>query len=97
MVGHVGHFVEQKNHAFLVDLFAEIVKQRKDAFLLMIGAGVTQDSIREKMESGAIHGKYLILENRSDVPEIMNTMDVFVFHRSLEDLVLLLLKRRKQD
>lgn len=63
MVGHVGHFVEQKNHAFLVDLFAEIVKQRKDAFLLMIGAGVTQDSIREKLESGGFHGNYLILEN----------------------------------
>lgn len=31
VVGHVGRFSEQKNHLFLVDVFAEIARRRPDA------------------------------------------------------------------
>lgn len=36
-IGHVGRFTAQKNHAFLIDVFTEVVKRRDDAVLCLVG------------------------------------------------------------
>ena len=42
IIGHVGRFNKQKNHKFLVEIFAEIKKIREDAELVLIGEGNLQ-------------------------------------------------------
>lgn len=79
IVGHVGRMVEQKNHSFLIDVFAELCKQKENAFLFMVGAGDLKVQIIEKLDSLNLKGKYLILSHRSDIPQLMRAMDVFVF------------------
>ena len=39
VLGHVGRFCYAKNHEFLLDVMAEVCKQRPDAVLLLIGEG----------------------------------------------------------
>lgn len=39
VIGHVGRFTAQKNHAFLIDVFTEVAKRRDDAVLLLVGTG----------------------------------------------------------
>lgn len=39
VIGHVGRFMAQKNHPFLIDVFAEAAKRRDDAVLLLVGSG----------------------------------------------------------
>ena len=39
VLGHVGRFCYAKNHEFLLDIMAEVCKQRPDAVLLLIGEG----------------------------------------------------------
>lgn len=85
VVGHVGRFAEQKNHDFLADVFIELAKQRDDAFLLMIGAG-DSSQIEEKLRNSGLGNRYLILSRRSDVNEILQAMDVFVFPSRYEGL-----------
>lgn len=91
VIGHVGRFAEQKNHNFLVDIFAEVAKIRTDAFLLMVGAGDTS-LVEEKLREKGLDGRYMILSKRSDVNEIMRAMDVFVFPSKFEGLPLVLVE-----
>lgn len=49
VIGHVGRFNQQKNHSFLVDVFAEIAKQRTDAILLLLGKGDLVEEVKQKV------------------------------------------------
>ena len=49
VVGHAGRFVKTKNHSFLIDIFAEIRRQREDAVLLLAGNGPLMDDVRAKV------------------------------------------------
>jgi glycosyltransferase involved in cell wall biosynthesis len=39
VIGHVGRFETEKNHAFLIRIFVEILKIKPDSVLLLIGTG----------------------------------------------------------
>ena len=92
VVGHVGRFSNQKNHDFLVDVFNVIKKTNRDAFLLMVGSGKLRDLTEKKIASYGLEDSYLILEHRSDIPEIMKCMDVFVFPSIFEGFPLTLVE-----
>ena len=48
VVGHVGRFMAQKNHTFLVDVFAEVLKIDSQAHLVLLGDGELMDEIKRK-------------------------------------------------
>ena len=48
LVGHVGRFVEQKNHTFIIDIFNELCKKRNNAHLLLVGTGNLRPMIELK-------------------------------------------------
>ena len=79
VVGHVGRFSEIKNHEFLVDVFAEIVKKNENTFLLMIGKGETMKAVRRKLKSFKLDNKAMIISDRTDIPDLMKAMDILVF------------------
>ncbi|WP_088188413.1 glycosyltransferase [Desulfosporosinus sp. FKA] len=86
VVGHVGRFAPVKNHKFLVQVFSEIKKVQDDAFLLMIGKGDTEDSIRKQLAELKMLDSMLILNDRTDVAELLKIMDVVVFPSITEGL-----------
>lgn len=86
VVGHVGRFMKQKNHEFLIDIFAEVVKQKENAVLLLIGEGPLMESIKSKVNALSLAGKVIFLGVRSDVADLYNVMDVFVFPSLYEGL-----------
>lgn len=92
VVGHVGRFDECKNHDFLADVFAELCKREKNAFLFMIGAGELKLHIENKLDSYGLKGRYLVLSHRSDIPLLMKAMDVFVFPSPNEGLGIVLIE-----
>lgn len=79
LIGHIGRFDVQKNHAFLIDIFAEISKQREDARLLLIGKGPLEEEIRTKVHALQLDEKVIFAGVRADVPRLLSAMDVFVF------------------
>jgi glycosyltransferase involved in cell wall biosynthesis len=81
-----------KNHEFLVEIFNELVKRKDNAFLLLVGAGRLKENIEMKLHNYGLDGKYLILSHRSDIPEIMKAMDVFVFPSLYEGLGIVLIE-----
>ena len=50
VIGHVGRFMAQKNHSFLLDIFAEVLKLEPNAHLVLLGDGKLMGTIKEKAE-----------------------------------------------
>lgn len=86
VIGHVGRFMKAKNHNFLIDIFAEVVKQKDNAVLLLIGEGVLMEDIRNKVSNLHLTDKVFFLGVRNDVADLYNAMDVFVLPSFYEGL-----------
>lgn len=86
VVGHVGRFAPEKNHSFLIDIFAELVKVRPNSRLLLVGAGDLQVQMQEKVVSLGIGEQVIFAGLRSDVPQVMQAVDVFVMPSLFEGL-----------
>lgn len=86
VVGHVGRFHPQKNHSFLVDIFAEIHKKRPDSVLMLVGTGDLMDSVKEKVAELKLDDSVIFTGSRADVNELLSAFDVFVFPSLFEGL-----------
>lgn len=86
VVGHVGRFNPQKNHPFLLDIFAALLKKEPDAVLLLVGGGADMPKIQAKVQELGIAERVRFLGVRSDVADLMQAMDVFVFPSLYEGL-----------
>lgn len=49
LIGHVGRFMQQKNHMFLLDVFNEIHKRNPNTMLALCGNGRLEDDIKKKV------------------------------------------------
>lgn len=95
VIGHVGRFSEEKNHVFLVKVFKEVYEREKKAFLLMVGTGDEKDRIMSILENSPMRKSFLILSNRSDIPDLMQTMDVFVLPSLYEGFGIVMVEAQK--
>lgn len=86
VVGHVGRFVYQKNHTFLIDIFYEVKKRKPNAILMLIGSGELEGDIKRKVKSLGLSDWVIFLGTRADVCGLMQAMDVFVFPSNYEGL-----------
>jgi glycosyltransferase involved in cell wall biosynthesis len=87
VIGHVGRFAEQKNHAFLVEVFAEFARQDSQAYLLMVGDGPLRPFIERAVSQAGLDSQVIFAGVRSDVPRLMlGAMDVFALPSLYEGL-----------
>lgn len=87
-IGHVGRFMTQKNHKFLIDAFAEVARHRDDAVLLLVGSGELKPSIERRAVERGIAGKVSFLGQRDDVDRLYQAFDAFVLPSLYEGLCL---------
>ncbi len=88
LVGHVGRLSPEKNHLFLLDVFNQVRIYNPKSYLLLVGSGPQDSLIREKIKSLDLSDYVIMLSNRSDIPQLMKAMDVFVFPSLFEGLPL---------
>ena len=86
VVGHVGRLHPQKNHDFLIDVFAEIKKKKPDAELILVGTGPLEEKVRSKVADMGLTESVQFLGNRKDMNRIYQAMDIFVFPSLFEGL-----------
>lgn len=86
VVGHVGRFNFSKNHNFLIDIFYEIQRINENSVLLLVGIGDLEQSIKEKVDKKGLSKKVMFLGKRSDVNDLMQAMDIFIFPSNYEGL-----------
>ena len=78
IVGHVGRFMQQKNHIFLLEVFAKLLRFRSDAHLILVGDGRLENRIIDKARKLGIDNNITLLGRRTDVNDLMKAMDVFL-------------------
>ncbi len=86
VVGHVGRFNQPKNHPFLLSVFAALLKKEPHAVLLLAGGGEDMPRMQELARTLGISAQVRFLGVRSDIPDLMQAMDVFVFPSLYEGL-----------
>ena len=86
VVGHIGRMAPQKNQLFLLRVFAEVKKEKKDAVLLMVGDGPLRSEIENEILKLGLTDSVILLGVRNDVPNLLMAMDVFVLPSFYEGL-----------
>lgn len=76
VVGHVGRFARQKNHGFLIEVFAELLKVRPDARLVLVGQGELEGEVRAKAKAFGVLDGIVFAGVRPDVPALLSAFDV---------------------
>lgn len=83
---HTGRFVTEKNHKFLLEVFAEVIKIKPNAVLLLAGGGPLEADIKTKIAELRLEDRVRFLGFSRDVPDILKAADAFVFPSVREGL-----------
>jgi glycosyltransferase involved in cell wall biosynthesis len=92
VIGHTGRFGPPKNHAFLVEVVAEVARERPDVRLLLVGDGPDRAAMEERSRALGIASRTIFAGIRGDVPALLQAMDVFLFPSLWEGLPLTVLE-----
>lgn len=79
VIGHVGRFTYEKNHMFLLEIFKQVQKKDQNTKLMLVGEGLLQEQVCKKIEEMNLQDDVIFCGAISNVNEVMQAMDVFVF------------------
>ena len=88
VLGHVGRFAAEKNHAFLVQVAAEVARREPRTHLLLIGDGPLRPAIMQQVADAGLAERVVFAGLRADVPCLLRAMDVLVLPSTFEGLSL---------
>lgn len=86
VVGHIGRFVTQKNHTFLLEVFDRVVTDDADAVLVLAGDGPLRSEIERRAQEMELSDKVRVLGQRSDANRLYQAFDVFCLPSLYEGL-----------
>ena len=86
VIGHIGRFMKQKNHDFLIDVFNELIKKNENSILMLIGQGPLLNDMKQKVRDLKIEDKVKFIGQVTDVEKYYNIMDIFLFPSIYEGL-----------
>lgn len=86
VIGCVGRLRKEKNQIFLVDVMCEVLKKCPDAVLVCAGDGPCEEEIRNRAAELGIQDKVMLLGMRTDIPDVMQAMDVLAMPSLFEGL-----------
>jgi glycosyltransferase involved in cell wall biosynthesis len=87
-VGHVGGFVPQKNHDFLLQIYKSLAEKEPTVKLFMIGDGILRREIETEAQELGLMEKLTFTGNIDNVPDYLNAMDGMIFPSLFEGLPL---------
>ncbi len=86
VLGHVGRFHARKNHKLVVEVAAEVFRQEPSARLLLVGDGEGEGQVRDHVHGLGIDDRVVFAGASDHVPQLLATMDVFLFPSHHEGL-----------
>ena len=92
IVGHIGRFVDAKNHDFLIEVVKKMINKDSRIKLILVGDGPLKKNIEKKVMELGISDNVFFLGLRKDVDLILNTCDIFIFPSIYEGLGLVMLE-----
>lgn len=92
VIGHIGRFMEAKNHKFLLQVMKSIINKNPNTKLLLVGDGNLRLQIEEFAKKEGIYNTIRFVGIRDDIHTMLHSMDIFVFPSIYEGLGLVLLE-----
>ncbi len=94
VLGHVGRFTSQKNHEYILQIFNKLLKveKTKNITLMLIGDGPLKEKIENLAISLGIKNQVLFLGVRTDIAQLLQMVDVFLFPSFYEGLPVTLIE-----
>ena len=94
---HVGRFLKQKNHSFLIDIFEKICDKEENAMLLLAGTGELLEDTKIKVNKLGLEKKVLFLGVRTDIENILQGVDCFLLPSLYEGLPVVGIEAQASD
>lgn len=92
VVGSVASFTPQKNHRFLLDVFARAARRQPRARLVLVGDGPLRPEIERQIDELGLKDRVVLTGVRRDVPQLLRAFDVFFFPSAYEGLGIVILE-----
>ena len=89
---HVGSFTALKNHAFLLEVFNEVLKASPHAQLMLVGDGSLKLKMQQKAQKLGISPNVCFLGSCANVADVLNSADVFCLPSLFEGLGMVLIE-----
>lgn len=86
VIGNVARFKTEKNHTFMIDIMSELVRIREDVVLVLVGDGELRNETEDKVHALGLDNYVKFMGIRSDIPQLMETMDLFLLPSLYEGL-----------
>lgn len=84
--GFIGRYMPQKNPLFIIDIFNEIQRIDRKAYLVLIGFGGLEKSMMDRVVAYGISAKVENLGRREDISKFYNAFDCFLLPSLYEGL-----------
>lgn len=85
-------FTPQKDHTTLIDAVPAVLERHPEACFLLAGDGPLEDDCRRAVGDRGLSHAVRFLGNRSDIPDLLAAVDLFVLPSRFEGLPLALLE-----
>lgn len=86
VIGHVGRFMAQKNHMFLVQVLKAVCKIEPNVHLVLLGDGELRERVKKKAEHLGVIEQISFIGNVSNANEWYQAFDCFVLPSVWEGL-----------
>jgi len=86
VIGNIGRLSSTKNQMFILRILNVLKNRGVNSKLLLIGSGPLEEEIKTKIRECNLENDVVLLSHRTDIPELLKTMDVFVFPSLYEGL-----------
>lgn len=86
VLGHIGNFCYAKNYPFLIEIFEQVYKHRRQSVLLLVGTGVEMAEVRTLAKKRGLEKAIRFLGWRTDTNRLYQAMDFFLLPSRFEGL-----------
>lgn len=86
IIGNVGRLHFQKNQSFALDIFHELLKEKKDARLVLVGQGEDEQMLKDKIHLYGMEEQVRMVGVQSDIQGWLSSFDLFLFPSVFEGL-----------
>jgi glycosyltransferase involved in cell wall biosynthesis len=92
VVGYVGRLEAQKGIEYLLQAAQQVLASKENVAFVLIGEGKLERAARQMLAALGIEGQVLLLGYRTDIPQVLAALDVFVLPSLYEGLPYTLLE-----
>ena len=93
LIGHVGRFVTQKNHKFIINLAKSLkMNYGLKTKIFLVGDGPMLEFFKEEVDNNSLNDIVTFLGARNDINELLHNFDVFILPSLFEGLPVILVE-----